>query len=320
MHHQRRRHAEHGIGPDIIVVAEIQRRHQFPMSRGPNQHMNMRRPHPMPSLGVHQPADRPVHRDRVALWPHGPEMIAAILVGAEIAAHVHGRALAFLEVVQPVLAGLPYLDQGVRQRRAIVAGDLTVDDDLLGGSVLDDLGAQGKIGGAFAEEGAEEAALRAQFLGLLVVQRVDDGAEAQYVGQQNELLPDRRAGLADGGQELQPLDPFGGRQVHLAREGVHVAHCRVHDLLQPRVRGGGHLFERGVGGGEFVEIGHDGLPLTVDGLTGSHRPRTSRIMRSSRPKASNAANVRSRYSRQDPSAPRAVATCRATISRSRRPA
>ena len=92
------------------------------------------------------------------------------------------------------------------------------------------------------------------------MQRVDHGAQAQHVGQQDKFLPQRRAGLADGGQELDSGQPFFRRQVHLAGERVQMPHRRFGDLLQARIFRAGHLGQRLVRDGKFVQILHVGLP------------------------------------------------------------
>src|ERR1022692_3301561 len=127
-------------------------------------------------------------------------------VGAEIAAHVHRLAIAFLQVVQPSLAGLPDLDQRIRNRRAMDVGDLTMHDELLLRRLLHDLRPQRQFRRAFAVEWAEQAALRTKLLRLAIVQRVDHGADAKHIGQQDELLPDWGARLTDRGQDLEALD------------------------------------------------------------------------------------------------------------------
>jgi len=101
--------------------------------------------------------------------------------------------------------------------------------------------------------------LGAEFAGLLVVQRVHDGGEPQDVGQQDELLPDRRAGLADLREIADAGQPFLGREVHLAGEGVQVTDRGLHDLLEARVRRVRHLRQRGVRRRVLVEILH-GVP------------------------------------------------------------
>ena len=122
-----------------------------------------------------------------------------------------------------------------------------------------DAGAERQLRRALAIERPEQAALRAEFARLLVVHRVDQRADAQHVGQQDELLAERRAGLADRGEELDAGQPLRRRQVHLAGEGVQVAHRGVHDLLQARIRRVRHLRERGFGDGVFVKVLHGTL-------------------------------------------------------------
>ena len=61
-----------------------------------------------------------------------------------------------------------------------------------------------------------------------------------------------------------PCSHSSGRQVHLAGEGVQVAHRGVADFLQARIFGAGHLAQRFVGDGEFVQVLHGrGLPFDV---------------------------------------------------------
>ena len=133
---------------------------------------------------------------------------------------------------------------------------------------LGDLGAALELRRVLAEEGAEQAgAGRLLHLGL-VVHDVDQRREAHRIRQQDEFLARRRARLAHLGHELDALDPFRRRQVHLAREGVQVAHGRFHDLLHARVRRGRHLLEHGIGDRLRCVFAHRRSPLSLTGPTG----------------------------------------------------
>ena len=81
---------------------------------------------------------------------------------------------------------------------------------------------------------------------------IDDRAHAQDIGQQDEFLAQRGAGLAHGRQELDALDPFLGCQFHLPRKGMQMTDGRVEDLFQARIFRSGHLAQRFIGYGEFV--------------------------------------------------------------------
>ena len=100
--------------------------------------------------------------------------------------------------------------------------------------------------------------------------RIDQRADAQHVGQQDELLAERRAGLADRGEELDAGQPFRRRQAHVSGEGVQVPHRRVHDLLQARIRRVRHLRQCGFGDGVFVKVLH-GTLLWLGRLSIAHR-------------------------------------------------
>ena len=161
-----------------------------------------------------------------------------------------------LQVVQPIGVGLPDPDRSVRDAVAVAVQHLAIDDDFLVASLLHDLCPSRQFRRVFPIERAEQAGLGRGLGRGLVVQRIDEGRDAENVGQQDELLPDRGARVADGGKELDPLQPFGRGEVHLAGKRMQVLHRGFHDLTQPRIRCPGHLFEHGVGYGEFVQILH----------------------------------------------------------------
>ena len=278
-HHQRTGHAEHRIGIDMLVVAEVERGDQLAIAVAADQEVDVRRPEAVALLRLHHLADRPIHRDRIAERAHRAEMVAAVRIGAEVRAQVHhlGRILR-LEVIQAVLAGLPHLHQCIRNRLAVVVGDAAVHHDLRHRRLRHDAGAERQFRRALAIERPEQAALRAEFARLLVVHRVDQRADAQHVGEQDELLAERRAGLADRGEELDAGQPLGRRQPHVAGEGVQMAHRRVHDLLQARVRRVRHLRECGFGDGGFVKVLH-GTLLWLDRWSIAHPVGCSRLRR-----------------------------------------
>ena len=73
-----------------------------------------------------------------------------------------------------------------------------------------------------------------------------------------------------------PVSHSAGVRFDLAGEGVQVADGGVHDLLQARVGGVGHLRQRGVGDGVFVEVLHGALLCLVRGSI--RPPRAAREM------------------------------------------
>ena len=91
---------------------------------------------------------------------------------------------------------------------------------------------------------------------LAVVHRVDQHRDPEHVGQKDELLPGRRAFLADAGQEFDRIVPFVEAEIGLADEIVQRLYELFHQELDTRVR---RLLEAADhGGGEFgvVELGH----------------------------------------------------------------
>jgi hypothetical protein len=62
-------------------------------------------------------------------------------------------------------------------------------------------------------------------------------------------------------RKAMPASHSSGRQLHLAREVVQVAHGRLHHA-QARVRGGGHLGQHLAGHAEAIEILH---PVSLPG-------------------------------------------------------
>ncbi len=245
----------------MLVVTEIQRGDQLAIAVAADQEVDVRWPEAVALLRLHHLADRAIHRDGISKRTHGAEMVAALRVGAEVRAQVHHLCrILRLQVIQAVLAGLPHLHQRIGDRFAVVVGDAAVHHDLRHRRIRHDAGAERQLRRALAIERAEQAALRAKLARLLVVHRVDQRADAQHVGEQDELLAEWRACLADRGEELDAGQPFRRRQPHLAGEGVQVAHRGVHDLLQTRVRCVRHLLERGFGDGMFVKVLHGSAP------------------------------------------------------------
>jgi hypothetical protein len=84
------------------------------------------------------------------------------------------------------------------------------------------------------EERPEHRGLGRARLGL-VVERYDHHRKAEHVGEQDELLALVVALLADGGHELDALEPFLLGELHLARECVQVLHRGGHDFLEALV-------------------------------------------------------------------------------------
>ena len=242
------------------VTGEIERRDQLAVARCADQEVDVRRAHAVALLRHDHLPDRAVERDEIAERPHCADEVIALVVGIEDAAAID-LLDAVLDVVAPVGRRLPHRHLGTRAGCALRVGDAPGHGDFGAVGLLGDLGTAFEFRSALAEEGAEQAgAGRLLNLGL-VMHDVDQRGEAHRVRKQNELLPGRRAGLADLGHELDALDPFGRREIDLARKGVQVPHGRFHDLLHAWVRRGRHLLDHGVGDGQRCVCAHRRSPL-----------------------------------------------------------
>lgn len=67
-----------------------------------------------------------------------------------------------------------------------------------------------------------------------VVDAVDEEGQAQDVGEEDEFLPDFRAGLAGGGEEVDARHPFGGGEAGFACEVVQVCDEPFEDIFEAR--------------------------------------------------------------------------------------
>ena len=244
------------------IAGDVERGDELAVLGRADQEVDVGGPHAVPLLAHDHLPHGPVERDEIAQRPDGADHVVAVLVGAEDAAAID-LLDALLDVVAPIGGRLPHGDHGVRQRRALGVGDTAVEHDLGALRLLGDLGAFLEDRRVLAEEWTEQAcACRLFHLGL-VMHDVDERGKADRIRQQDELLPGRRAHLADLGHELDALDPLGGGQLHIAGEGMQVAHRRLHDLLHARVRRRGHLLEDSVGDVVRGVFTHGASPLAT---------------------------------------------------------
>src|SRR6266436_9143325 len=81
--------------------------------------MDMSRAPGMAAGRAQHPADRTVGRDRVVYRAHGAHQIAALRVGAELAAHVELAQALVLRIVEAARLRLPHIEQRARDRLAV---------------------------------------------------------------------------------------------------------------------------------------------------------------------------------------------------------
>jgi hypothetical protein len=73
-------------GINVLIALRVQRGHEFAVTGRAHQEMNVRRPVAVPLLRADHVANRTVHRDHVAQRQHGPHVVIAVRVGAELCA------------------------------------------------------------------------------------------------------------------------------------------------------------------------------------------------------------------------------------------
>lgn len=191
----------------------------------------------MAAEGAEQLAHGAVVRNRVAGRLDRHERVAAVGVGAEAAAQVHVGLGGVLLFVEAVSVGLPHVQYGAGNRRALGGQDPARHDDGLAAAVAADGGAGGQLWCAGAIEGGQQGGLGSAIVGA-VIDGVHQDADPERVGQQDELLAAVVAHLADACEELDGLQPLRLSGLHLADEGVQVADQTRDDRFQSRVRRG----------------------------------------------------------------------------------
>jgi len=97
--------AENGVGIDVVVAGNIERRDQLAVSGSADHEMNVSRPEAVAFLGADHIADRSVHRDHVAEGTESAEIVAAVRVGTEASTQVHLRGVVQLQIVVTVSSG-----------------------------------------------------------------------------------------------------------------------------------------------------------------------------------------------------------------------
>ncbi len=108
----------------------------------------------------------------------------------------------------------------MRNRVAGLVPDGAEQADLLPPSLCGNTVAEREPGRVVAIEGTKQTGFRAHRFRTPVVQDVDHARQPERVGQQDELLSERRAGLPDFGEELDAEQPLLGLERHVPREGV----------------------------------------------------------------------------------------------------
>ncbi len=150
---------------------------------------------------------------------------------------------------------MPDIDGDARQRLASKIRNTALHEHPLAGKLCRDVGAVRRHLVLADIERAEHGSLGGAFP-LAVIDRIDQHRHPEHVGQQNELLADRRAFLAGAGEEVDRVFPFLEGEIGLLDIGVQ----RFYEFLQqefgPRIRRVVKTADHGFGELGFVELGH----------------------------------------------------------------
>lgn len=219
--------------------------------------VDVRRSHGMPVHELEQLVRRPISGQRVRRRVVAVEPVLPVLVGAELAAQVIGRLVVrVLEVVLPVGAGLPDIEDGVGDGLAgQQVGDGAVHQRHLAVlvGVLDDGIAVLAEGGVGRPEGAEDGgggrvdvALSDDLVGDLIDKpdksQKGNGCkqsccnlrlETEHIGDTVRLVTGRGRHLAHGVDEVHTGHPLVVGQLNLTRKVVQVAQQAGEDLAVP---------------------------------------------------------------------------------------
>ena len=184
------------VAVEVVAGVDEQLGDQRLVALGADDQVDVRRAPRAPAGGGGHLARRPVERDRVRARDHRDELVAAVGVGADLAAQVALRRAGHEARVAALGVGLPDVEVGVGERLAVGVGHAARDARAVAGLV----GAVGELERRVEQrrvgevERAEDRALRA----VAVAERLllDDVLDVD-VAEQRPL-----AGLADVDEPL----------------------------------------------------------------------------------------------------------------------
>jgi hypothetical protein len=150
---------------------------------------------------------------------------------------------------------VPDIDRNIRQRLAVEISDPSLYEHFLAFEIGRHIRSM-RHHLVLADIERPEHGGFGRALAFAVIDGIDQHRDAEHVGEQDEFLPAGRAFLADSGEEIDRIFPFGESEIGLSNEGVQRFDQLFHQELDPRFL---HFLETlDNGGGEFglVELGH----------------------------------------------------------------
>ncbi|MNT14133.1 hypothetical protein D3C72_1491260 [compost metagenome] len=204
---QRRAHAEHRIGVEIVILIAEDVCDQPFVSRRFDLEMQMGGAPRMPPERLQHPADRPVMRDGVGYCQDRAEVELAFGVGPQPRACLVVRRVGTLDIVKAFVIRLP--DGQLRAGHGFAVEPMHAAGHEARNAVraVCNIAAVVDQGRVLDIERAEYGGLRAP-LRFAVVQGRDQRGQSEGIGQQDELLPLVVAHLPGFRQEPDALEPF----------------------------------------------------------------------------------------------------------------
>ncbi len=210
--------------------------------------MDVRRPVGVALLGAQHVADGARHRHGIAAGLHRAEAETALRIRRELAAQVHVGLFLVLVLVHADRGGMPHVDLDAGERLALaVAHEAGRQQRRAGRRRAHDGAAVLRLRRVHAPEWPEQGCRRLGIALVAVVEKAHERRQADGIRAEHDLVVRVVGQLAEPRDIVDRLAPFLLRQLHLAREGVDVAHEAVHDLLEAGVLGPRHRLEHGVG-------------------------------------------------------------------------
>ncbi len=198
----------------------------------------MRRPEVADLRPRDEVADRPVHRDGVALGRDRAQAVAAVLAGRVLGAQPCLVDVGDLRLVGALGVGLPDVQHGADDGCAVQVPDHAGEVQRRAGHAVGHVPAVAELGGALDVEGPQHRRRGGRRVEP-VVHLDDEHRQTQHVRGEDELLPLLVADLPGAGQPLHGRHPLRLGQPHLPGEVVQMAHQGGHEFGQPRVARGG---------------------------------------------------------------------------------
>lgn len=220
------------IAADRGIASVKDRRHQPAVPRRCRGQMDMRRPVKRQAKPAGKLTDRTILGQGIAAGPDAEEMEPPLAIGPEPATQVVFRLVVrVLVFVFPGGVGMPDLDLGTGQGRAIRPGDLPRDGQRIAAPGPAEVRSQRKKRGIRAIERSRQGGRRNT--GAVCFFAADDAiGQAEHIGQKHPFLAAGVGRIADIGQELQERLKFGRGRAEDGKDLERMFGDQTHGIAQ----------------------------------------------------------------------------------------